>query len=142
MKLFIFLPRVDLDSTKKDVIVLPPDLKRSVSRTIKNKHREEEEEEEEEDLSGNVRKMIVTLRWNICKQNEHNSRTCHRDIAEQIVGFRVSSGGKKGLIAFTRGKNIFRRWIRGSRGEKSGMDESSGADTSPLNTQHKHMWFI
>jgi hypothetical protein len=62
MKLFIFLPRVDLDSTKKDVIVLPPDLKRSVSRTIKNKHREEEEEEEEEDLSGNVRKMIVTLR--------------------------------------------------------------------------------
>lgn len=38
-----------------------------------------------------------------------DSRTCHRDIAEQIVGFRVSSGGKKGLIAFTRGKNIFRR---------------------------------
>jgi len=68
MKLFVFLPRVDLDSTKKDVIVLPPDLKRSVSRTIKNKHREEEEEEE--DLSGNVRKMIVTLRCNICIQ-EH-----------------------------------------------------------------------
>jgi hypothetical protein len=65
MKLFIFLPKVDLDSTKKDVIVLP-DLKRSVRRTIKNKHREEEEE----DLYGNVRKMIVTLRCNICIQ-EH-----------------------------------------------------------------------
>ena len=72
MKLFIFLPKVDLDSTKKDVIVLP-DLKRSVRRTIKKKHRkeeEEEEEEEEEDLYGNVRKMIVTLRCNICIQ-EH-----------------------------------------------------------------------
>jgi len=75
------LPKANLDSKERDVIVLPLKLKKSIGRSKKN--RQKEKGEDQPDIA---KKRSSTLLCNICRQYRYNFRICQQDSAEKIAG--------------------------------------------------------
>ena len=78
------LPKTNLDPKKRDVIVLPLKLKRSVARPKKNRQRDEGE-----DQPDTARKRSSTLLCNISRHYRYNFRTCQQDSPKQIASNSV-----------------------------------------------------